>query len=90
MTSEAALAKLSYLLGKNYSIPEIKKLIETNMRGELTERKNEDLYEKQNKSFIKIVDDVLENHYPSTFQKKFMKKLEKSICAYITPTSTPQ
>lgn len=39
MTTEAASSKLSYLLSKKYSRSEIKKLIETNMRGELTEVK---------------------------------------------------
>ena len=33
MTCEAALAKLSYLLGKGYSAQEIKSLVQTNMRG---------------------------------------------------------
>ncbi len=33
MTTEAALSKLSYLLSKNITPEEIKKLIETNIRG---------------------------------------------------------
>lgn len=33
MTTEAALAKLSYLLSKKYPREEIKKLLETNLRG---------------------------------------------------------
>lgn len=37
MTTEAALSKLSYLLSKKYSRNDIKKLLYTNMRGELTE-----------------------------------------------------
>jgi len=36
MTVECALAKLSYLLGKNYEIPKIKTLFQENMRGEVT------------------------------------------------------
>jgi L-asparaginase/Glu-tRNA(Gln) amidotransferase subunit D len=39
MTTEAALSKLSYLLSKNLSRVEVKKQIETNLRGELTEIK---------------------------------------------------
>lgn len=35
MTPEAAHCKLLYLLSKNLEIPEIKKLIETNLCGEL-------------------------------------------------------
>jgi L-asparaginase/Glu-tRNA(Gln) amidotransferase subunit D len=44
MTTEAALSKLSYLLSKKYSRAEIKKLIYTNMRGELTEMKVENQF----------------------------------------------
>ncbi len=36
MTTEAALAKLSYLIGKGYSKEEIKQKISMNLRGELT------------------------------------------------------
>jgi len=36
MTAEAALAKLSYLLSQNLSVDEIKRLMQTNLRGELT------------------------------------------------------
>lgn len=41
MTVECVLAKITYLLSKNYSLPEIKKLIGKNLRGELTEIQNE-------------------------------------------------
>lgn len=37
MTTEAALTKLMYLLGENFSIFEIKKLLPISLRGELTE-----------------------------------------------------
>ena len=36
MTAEAALAKLSYLFSRNLPVEEIKKLMQTNLRGELT------------------------------------------------------
>ena len=36
MTTEAALAKLFYLFKKDYAIADIKKLMGTNLRGELT------------------------------------------------------
>jgi L-asparaginase len=36
MTAEAALAKLSYLFSQNLSVDEIKRLMQTNLRGELT------------------------------------------------------
>ena len=39
MTTECVLAKLSYLLGKKYSISKIKKLMSLNLRGELTDLK---------------------------------------------------
>lgn len=38
MTKESTIAKLSYLIGKNYSIDKIKILMMTNLRGELTEK----------------------------------------------------
>lgn len=37
MTAEAALAKLSYLFSQNLSVNEIKRLMQTNLRGELTD-----------------------------------------------------
>jgi L-asparaginase len=36
MTAEAALAKLSYLLSQNLPVEEIKRLMQTDLRGELT------------------------------------------------------
>lgn len=39
MTCEAALAKLSYLIGKGYPEEHIIKQMQTNLRGELTEEK---------------------------------------------------
>jgi L-asparaginase/Glu-tRNA(Gln) amidotransferase subunit D len=36
MTLEAALAKLSFLLNQKLSIAKIKKMMQTDMRGELT------------------------------------------------------
>ena len=36
MTAEAALAKLSYLFSQNLSVDEIKRLMQSNLRGELT------------------------------------------------------
>ncbi|HNW98617.1 MAG TPA: type I asparaginase [Bacteroidales bacterium] len=37
ITTEAAVTKLMYLLGENFAIPEIKKLLKISLRGELTE-----------------------------------------------------
>lgn len=37
ITLNAAVAKLSYLLGKNYEKNEIKRLVYTNLRGELSD-----------------------------------------------------
>ena len=36
MTAEAALAKLVYLFSQNWTVAEIRELIQTNLRGELT------------------------------------------------------
>jgi len=38
MSKESTVSKLSYLLGKNYSVDKIKILMMTNLRGELSEK----------------------------------------------------
>lgn len=45
MTLECIYAKLSYLLGKNYSIAKVKIMMQTSLKGELTDIK------KKNKNF---------------------------------------
>lgn len=40
MTAEAALAKLSYLLSQDLPVDEIRRLMQVNLRGELTEKTN--------------------------------------------------
>lgn len=40
MTTECAICKLSYLLGKDFTVPEIKLLMERNLRGELSQSGN--------------------------------------------------
>jgi L-asparaginase len=37
LTAEAALTKLSFLLGQGLPIPEVKRQMQANLRGELTE-----------------------------------------------------
>ena len=37
MTTEAALSKLAYLLAKEYPVEQVIKLMQKNLRGELTE-----------------------------------------------------
>lgn len=39
MTTESVLSKLSYLMGKQYSIEKIKMMMMQNLRGELTDLK---------------------------------------------------
>ncbi len=39
MTSECVIAKLSYLIGNNYSTDKIKKMMSQSLRGELTDLK---------------------------------------------------
>lgn len=39
---------------------------------------------------MKIVDDVIEKHYPTTFKQKFITKLEHNVSQYVTPTATSQ
>lgn len=55
MTTEAAISKLSYLLSKKYPRSEIRRLIYTNMRGELTEMKADDQFSAENPSFMELV-----------------------------------
>lgn len=55
MTCEAALAKLSYVLGLDISIQEKRKLIGQNLRGELTNEEKADATSKIDSDFVKAV-----------------------------------
>jgi hypothetical protein len=60
MTMECCYAKLSYLLGKGYSIDKIKKMMMTSMRGELTDiKKTEETFTLKNSYLISAIAKVL-------------------------------
>ena len=78
MTCEVALAnmaKLFHLLGKGYSAQKIKQLVQTSIRGELTKVKDSNQYAIESVSLMKIVEEILESHYPSTSREKLLRKL---------------
>jgi L-asparaginase len=39
MTVEATISKLSFLLGQDYSVEQVKELMQTSLRGEITNSK---------------------------------------------------
>lgn len=90
MTTEAALSKLSYLLAKEYPPETIIKMMQKNLRGELTEEKEMLQFERREASLREIVCDVLDKHYPTTLQGSFMNKIEKAIGAHIIRDCTPE
>ena len=60
MTIECIIAKLSYLLGKNYSIAKVKQSFNQSLRGELTDmRKQSNQYSFENNSMVKALVEVL-------------------------------
>ena len=76
MTTEAATAKLSYLLSKGYPRNEIRKLLLTNMRGELTEIKNDNQFSFKDYSFMEIVNKSIQEFYPTSSYGSFINKIE--------------
>jgi hypothetical protein len=60
MTVECVYAKLSYLLGKGYSIMKIKKMMMTSMKGELTDiKKQEETFNLKNSQMVRAIAKVL-------------------------------
>jgi lysophospholipase len=61
MTIECIFAKLSYLLGKKFSPSKVKKMMMTNLRGELTmEGKQESAYSLKNNKMVQAIAKILE------------------------------
>lgn len=75
MTTEAALAKLAYVLSKRLSRTETKRLIETNLRGELTEMKRENQFELEKESFMELVAASLMHYYPLNHYDAFLARV---------------
>ena len=62
MTLECVLSKLAYLLGKGYSDDKVKKLMMSDLRGELTDLKSQkknQKYSLKNNEIVKAVMQVL-------------------------------
>ena len=59
MTCEAAMAKLSYLIGNGYTEEHVIKLMQTNMRGELTEEKEKLQFKVKEVGLMQIVNEAL-------------------------------
>ena len=59
MTLECIFAKLSYLLGKGYSVPKIKQMMMISLRGELTDIKKSDTFTLKNSKMVQAVAKVL-------------------------------
>lgn len=83
MTTEAALSKISYLLSKKLTRAEIKKQIETNLRGELTEIKRENQFQLLNQSFIQVVKSSVSDYYPLNYFDTFISKVQNQVADMI-------
>ena len=60
MTVECIISKLSYLIGKSYSVPKIKKMVMQNLRGELTDTKKlANQFSLKNNEMVKAVKKIL-------------------------------
>jgi len=60
MTLECCYAKLSFLLGKNYSNDKIKKMLTTSLRGELTDiKRTKELFSLKNSNLVRSIAKVL-------------------------------
>ena len=60
MTLECCYAKLSYLLGKGYSVEKIKTMLVASMRGELTDLKQrKERFSLKNSNLVKAIAKVL-------------------------------
>ena len=56
MTLECCYAKLSFLLGKRYSLDKIKHMLNTNIKGELTDiRRQKEIFSLKNSNLVKTI-----------------------------------
>ena len=65
MTLECVLSKLAYLLGKGYSDEKVKKLMMTDLRGEMTDvklKKKNEKFSLKNNEIVKAVTTILNVH----------------------------
>lgn len=60
MTVECVISKLSYLLGKGYSVPKVKKMVMQSLRGEMTDlKKTNNKFSLKNNELVKAVKSML-------------------------------
>lgn len=64
MTMECALAKLSYLLGKNLPIEKVKELMTKNLRGEITNNNETNLFTVKSTEFIMNLSEMSRSLFP--------------------------
>ena len=75
MTMECIIAKLSYLIGKQYSIPKIKKMMMQSLRGELTDySKAQSDYSLKNNDIVKAI-----MHVMQTYDKEDIVKISQTV-----------
>ena len=87
MTMECAMAKLSYLLGKGYPTDQIKKLLIKNLRGELTNKAESQVFTVHSPDFIESLSKVSQSLFPETIKEfKILPTLlaEASALVYTT------
>ena len=69
MTLKCALAKLSYLLGKGYPTEKIKKMMIKNLRGEITNPKEELLFTVHTHEFLVNSSEIVREFFPNTVKR---------------------
>ncbi len=89
MTRECALAKLSYLLGKNYPLDEVKRLMMKNLRGELSSNAELTSFTVASPNFLIQVSDLSAEHFPLTTSKgQLMPTLMNEAAALVSDVVT--
>ena len=84
MTIECTLAKLSYLLGKGYTIEKVKRLMLENLRGEISNPKEELLLSVNSHEFLVNLSEISRKFFPETVEKnKLVPTLLNEAAAYV-------
>jgi lysophospholipase len=90
MTVESALAKMAYLIGKGYSSQQMVKLIQSNMRGELTQGKEKLPFQLKELGAMQIVKGVLNECFPSTMKDILSHKVDNNVAKYVIGKCSPE
>mmetsp|Transcript_14242 Transcript_14242/g.24222 ORF Transcript_14242/g.24222 Transcript_14242/m.24222 type:complete len:131 (-) Transcript_14242:478-870(-) len=76
MTSESVIAKLSYLIGKQYSVDKIKLMMMQSLRGEMTDlKRQQNHYTFQNNQMVQAVANALNVNDNPTYSKQISQTL---------------